>query len=506
MFADFMCKMETNKTRCKVPIVARLLVAIALLLILLVIVIPLAIVFGRTADKFRLHVNPHDPVIMSVETTDGEMIYMLGNKTSDGLPQAITEFRVENSGETTYVSMNTNGLVSSAINTDGLQLDFIWDKSLPMVHASLVLGDGSEQITINIDLSGPIDDNITDFENENVFSKRSVNQERSGKDRKVHQVKSKAKRQTDDQDFASVAVSVESCNMPELHARVFADVQLDYAEPIDGSRGFVRYTGVKTQVPGQYQVNIPIAAAQNIAEKICKKLEDLLGKFCDVYTTMNDMAKLASRHGADTVICYGVAVGVRRAFGVNTKPVYRFCKKVFRGVKKYCDIADKDAGEGNSLANLFCDSLDLSLVDNRIELLRQKTVFFIPSAVFPRGNTVTAPGQVIHLVPGSSTVGKPFIIKNDQNSVRITDFSVSPVDPAPGQRYTVAVTYECFSTDVVVTMDITGTDGYDGQNVCTTGPFCFLFVPGAEALVQDSVTVSIQDTSAAIVRKVMIIF
>lgn len=182
-------------------------------------------------------------------------------------------------------------------------------------------------------------------------------------------------------------------------------------------------------------------------------------------------------------------------------PVYRFCKTAFRGLKKLCDIANKDLGNEITPARLFCDALPL--VDNGIDLLGQETVLFTPFAVFPSGNMVTAPGQVIRLSSGSSTVSEVFNIVNDQNNVH---FSVFPFDPAPGENYAVTVTYECFSADFVVTMDIVGTDDYTDQIFCMDEATCVLYVPGAEALVQDTVTVAIEDTSATIVRRIFIIF
>ena len=40
-------------------------------------------------DYFKLHVDPLDPIIMSVLTSDGDTIYMLRNETSDGLSKSI---------------------------------------------------------------------------------------------------------------------------------------------------------------------------------------------------------------------------------------------------------------------------------------------------------------------------------------------------------------------------------------------------------------------------------
>lgn len=502
------------------------LVAIALVALLVVVVIAsIAIVFSSSTstetDAFNLHVNPADPVILSVQTVDGDTIYMLGNKTSDGLSQSIDEFRVENEDGTTYVSMDTNGSISSASNSDGLQLDFIWGENFTTLHVSLVLGNGSEQVSINIDLSEPIDDNFTDFEDEdNVESKRSTKNwqymqqdnidvyKRSGKVEQTKNSKTKRQSENDNQNFANVVISVISCDMPELDAKVFADVLLGYNENTGSSDGSMRYTAIQTQVPGQYQVRIPTSAASDIGDSagmICDKIEMILGKICDIYSKVNDFVKLFSKHEADSVICFGLGKGLKLAFPLlRIVPVYRFCKTAFKGVKTYCNIANKDLVEGLTPAKIICDALPL--VDNGIDFLQQEKVLFTPSAFFPQGNTVSAEGRVLNLSPGSSTVNELFNVENDITEVRISHFNVFPFDPAPRQNYVVTVSYQCYSTNLLVSMTIIGTDKYTGHINCLTGPSCTLFVPGAEALVQDYVTVTVQDTVSTIVRRIIIIF
>lgn len=103
-------------------------------------------------------------------------------------------------------------------------------------------------------------------------------------------------------------------------------------------------------------------------------------------------------------------------------------------------------------------------------------------------------------------VSGEFTIENDQNDVRITGLLVAPFDPAPGEDYVVTASYECYGSNIHVNMSIIGTDHYIGHSICTSGPSCTLYVPGAEALVQDLVTVTAQDEATTAVRRVTIIF
>ena len=92
------------------------------------------------------------------------------------------------------------------------------------------------------------------------------------------------------------------------------------------------------------------------------------------------------------------------------------------------------------------------------------------------------------------------------NDLLITQFTVQPFDPAPYEDYVVTVSYECYSSNLVVQMHIIGTDYYTKNIYCFSGPSCVLRVPGAVALVRDLVTVTAQDNSVQVERRVIILF
>ena len=54
-------------------------------------------------------------------------------------------------------------------------------------------------------------------------------------------------------------------------------------------------------------------------------------------------------------------------------------------------------------------------------------------------------------------------------------------------------------------MTIDGTDGYTDTISCANGPTCVLQVPGAEALVVDTVTISITDPNLESANSVLTI-
>lgn len=348
----------------RVLVIATLLaITLVALFVVIAVVTPIAIVFSADTSKsdvFKLYVNPADPIIISVERPDGDTIYMLGNKTSDGLPQSINEFQIENVEGSTYVRLGTDGSIASVLNTDGLQLDFTWSGNFTMLHISLILG--SEQVLININLTQPIPDNFTDFD----FGENDARKKRSAEsEHRVQRSKTAStKRQSENRDFASVAVSVVSCDSPQRGARVFANVLLDYDAATGNYDGSLRYTGTETKIPGQYQVRIPTSAASDIsdrAEPICDLIGTLLEKVCNTYSTVIDVARLVSRRKADQFICRALVVGLTAARVPIALAVYRPCITALKVMDSYC------GGTASAPANFICNNLPQ--IDNYVDRL-----------------------------------------------------------------------------------------------------------------------------------------
>ena len=478
---------------------------------------------SQSEVSYKRHANPADPVILSAETPDGDLISMLGNKSASGEPQEIEEFFIENPSENpqeedelTFVFMNKDGSIKSGVDNDGLRIDFSWDENLTTVHTSVVLNNGSQQLSIVVNLTEPVGENFTDdfdSDSDNPF-KRSLNNDNEYQLKSSPGHKTTAKRQSNTTSaYASVFVSVESCNEPESNARVFADVLLDYDQGSGTYKQKAKYWGAKSSNPGEYEVRIPTSKASMIGKKtkkICDKINSVLGKVCGYYSKANKVTRRWIRHDVDSVVCFKLGIVLRVTFPalpLTPFAVHRLCKKIFKPLKVYCNKADKDIIPGidnTSPVDLICESLPL--VDNGIDLFKKKDIFFTPSAIIPSGNYIQTTGKVLSLQPGTSTIPHKFTIV-DQKQLRITDFSVIPFDPLPGQNYKVTVTYNCYSSPAFYSyMYIVGTDGYRDYTICYTGPTCVLYVPGAEALVRDDVVAYVRNSRTAISRRVVIIF
>ena len=147
-----------NDRSCKVCCNCTLLIAV---LVLTAVCVAVIVAVSQSSDddgtqsqtevSYNLHANPADPVILSAETPDGDLISMLGNKSTNGEPQTIDEFLIENpqnEDELTFVFMNnTDGSIESGEDNDGLHIDFIWDENQTTVYTSVILNNGSQQLS-----------------------------------------------------------------------------------------------------------------------------------------------------------------------------------------------------------------------------------------------------------------------------------------------------------------------------------------------------------------------
>ena len=120
---------------------------VVVILVVIAVVVAVTVVYATRSDdtqsrsevSYKVHVNPADPVILSAETEDGDIIFMLGNKCENGEPQTIDEFLIEDEDGSSFVLMNNDGTIESAQGNDGLQIDFNWDENQTTVYTSVVL-------------------------------------------------------------------------------------------------------------------------------------------------------------------------------------------------------------------------------------------------------------------------------------------------------------------------------------------------------------------------------
>ena len=308
----------------------------------------------------------------------------------------------------------------------------------------------------------------------------------------------------DSTNSARVSINVLSCGQPEPDAIVQADASFDDST--------TRYTAVASDTSGLYYIYIPTVVSSTIGEtigEVCSAVEMVLDKACSWYGKAKKYIKYFTKHSVDKLVCYYLGNGIKLAIPqLRLIPVYKFCKAIFKGVNYYCDKINAPILSGvidKKKSKLICE-LITDYTDNAIDFFRDTDVSLTPFAIFPAGHTVTGSSKVLSLPPGSSIVSTTFTIDDDR-SLQITSLTVVPADPDPGQSYVVTVQYECYTSSTSVVMSIVGTDGYTDTIHCSGGPACILNVPGAVALVQDTVTVRISDSSSpTITRTAFIVF
>ncbi len=232
---------------------------------------------------------------------------------------SVNEFRVENDDSTTFISVNKDGALGSAYDSDGSQINLVWDANQTTVHVSIVFNNGSEQLTINVNFSEPIgvkNINITDSEADQIFAKRSLYGQvypQLPQDTKSKKSKSETKRQSSTQTYASVFVSTETCNETESNAAIFADVLLDYDQQRESYKQSAQYNGIKTSTNGEYEVRIPTSLNFDIrkqSEVFCNAIEMFLSEVCDIYSKANNVTKFMSGKDFDSVFCFLLGNGL----------------------------------------------------------------------------------------------------------------------------------------------------------------------------------------------------
>ena len=392
---------------------------------------------------------------------------------------------VSKDGNVTDVHLGDDGTPVRAASDDGARIDFTWGDNT--VHLAAVTSDGTSQVNINIDLSDT-----------SSRRKREVNELVKHPRDSPRYIQSRHRRQDDSMD-AMVCINVTSCGTSECDARVGAEVSVGYNNETRKYNSVMQVFGEETDTECVFKVTLPIQPASESATA-CKQVEESIKNTCDWYRTQQDAN---TKEGGILLICLALNGALplsRRGGSLST-----LCKNSFKGFEVFCGDSDKtdEADPGKSNRTTVCDVVT-NVLDSALGAHEGSTILFRPYAVFENGGKVYADEKMLELVPG--TIGC-CVIENPSTTPTVHNLVVTPLDPDPGQNYVVTITYTCTTSKVSVTMNIVGTDGYTKTVNCVGGDTCTLDVPGAEALVEDTVTVNIRDDpDFEFQRVVLIIF
>jgi hypothetical protein len=454
---------------------------------------------NQTKTTFVLHSNPDDPVLLEATTPDGERIVLVGEKDDNGRPQKADFFHIiDRDGKITDVHLEDDGLPGRAVDESGARIDFIWDDNITSVHLIAVSGGGESQVSINIDLESA-NESLTNDLRKRRDASRHTNWGDSNSEADIIRSGARYNRQVTQDHVAVATINVTTCGIPESDTSVGAEVSVGFVETTKRYTSVSQLIGKETETEGVYIMKIPLQPTIQRPDT-CKAVNNFVRGICRSQNTqaMGNMKEIS------TTICLELQFPLHlRQKGT----ISNLCKNAFKGYNVYCNQFDNSNGEDSSKENDqskgLCDVVT-GITDSALGLQAGVTVLVRPYAVFGSSGKVFAENRTVELAPGS--VGE-FEVANPMDSPVVESLVVTPVDPAPGESYVVMTTYRCVSPTTNITMHIIGTDEYEKTETCFGGRSCILYVPGAEALVEDNVTVSIYaEPGYRFQRKVRIIF
>ena len=445
----------------------------------------------QNSTTYTLHDDPGDPVIMTLGSVEGEKLQILGDKDSSGVATRVDSLVLEDrEGNKTFVTLDKNTSLPDRVTTEsGVRIIIEWSDDLSMVHVTAVSPDGKLQVTVNVPL--------------NTIIRRDLKQ--SVSKRSVSRPNTRAKRQSGVEAIASIPMSVYQCNEPENDARVYGHALLNYIEETTSWTGDMMYTAVKTAEDGVYHFEIFTGIQSPVGDDIqavCEDVVSVLSGSCSLVSVFTE--------SLESEVCNAIelaALDLTTATPGDFDIVHSACDSGFRAFRFYCDSFEETHSEPVD-TNLVCESI--TLTRSLLDLVDSDTIFLKPFAEFPDGESVESAGQVVRVPQGiTGILPYNFTIRYNMGEPVITSLIVSPADPDPREDYVVNATYMCPTAAMNVSMNIVGTDNYTDSVDCFGVSYaCTLYVPGAEELVIDIVTVQVSDLIAGyfFTRQVVVVF
>lgn len=469
-----------------------------------------------------LHTSPADPAIVTITTPEGDTLTALGAKTEDGVATSVdTLVFNDQSGNQSITTINSNNnLPERVTSSDGTSVMFVWNDELDSVQVTGVSSNGDTQATINVDLLELNSTESNSTESGNLLAIAASQKTFRTESRRIRSLEArktaelvyhqsmhietsfvKARNKKAAGSLVTTQINVESCNIPEPDAQVFAIVRQNFVQTSTSTTfsSEETLTAFATGTPGQFKIRIPSpcepgTSINNQVEELCMEISDTLDITC------REFRRLPNRLSSGFRICREIETAVdeitEQLPGVSVN-VFRTCLQAFFTFNSYCSSPFfRSRNLGDTTSNTICSQVEAA-TDPFEDLVGTTDIFLQPYAIFPSGNRVDATGIVITLNPGDSgPLSQNFVIPNDNTVPEIILLTVNPPDPAPGEDYVATATLRCTTDMSFISMTIVGSDGFQDSNSCSGAvTVCVLNVPGAAELVRDVVTVTVTDSS-----------
>lgn len=459
---------------------------------------------GPPKPKITMFVNPGDNKITSTRLPGGDIIETYGKKRRDGTVRTYHAIRrlEKSSGKWTTVILDRKYRIRVIRSVSGSVLRFRWyGKS--RVYVKAVTGDRRKQV--NVDVKLQMNATVSDIYNATMAKlKGRIRRSPSDINEHINRVFNDARRSDQkttrrNVPYVHVPVTVTRCGIPQGSTELYARVNMDFVNGTWSSTA--EYRGIPTGVPGVFYVKIPnkpADRAEDAMDKTCSSIKAAVVKTCS--TVSEDYEEYEKK------ICDATEGAFKFVKGTTQEElddIHRTCHAGFFTVITHCKTMDFSPKEGSAF--------DCKHVQERVDTFSNNPILFTPLAIFPGSHTVPGESRTITIEPDMIYLNEGFTVEDDKASLEITDFSVTPNDPQPLERYKVRTQYICANNDTKVEMVVTGSDFYSNYITChgdTDCNCCILKVAGAAELVVDTVSVSVINTVTGqnFTRNVVVVF
>jgi hypothetical protein len=426
---------------------------------------------------FTVMTNGADPLIVSYAKSAQESVDFYGTRDAKGVPLKINMVILKKNADTTIYKLDDTGRPVDVIAPNGTKFEFTW--STPQKAALTIISkDGLNQLNTNIDLSKKTTTALKGIK---------TNNPRPGNNASIQftpypNLQANAVNATG--NTSNVTVNVTACGLPTdgevaVHLKSKSGEQLGY---------FPAYPVGK----GSYVAQVPTDKAPKINP----------GEICATIAGVLDIACMANESGLTTLLCPAITIAVAstQVGALFAAEIYASCTAVTAGLELYCGTLNGSGAPGApTLAEMICESdvLDRAITE---DIYIYATVTGLPYNSYSQFKLVSAGSALPNLSVALSS------------TTTIRKLTLNPSSPAAYQGYVATSDIFCLQTGSVITMEVTGTDGYHNSqtNTVTSTQQSGLFslsVPGGASQVEDKITLTIKlPNGTTLTRDAQLIF
>lgn len=436
---------------------------------------------GGTNDEVTLtsFINPSDPQLLSAEYEDGNQVILSGAKDDQGMVTEFDQIQVLSpSGEVTTFYLDGEQRIDEIILPDGALYDFDW---ITDTRATLAILSKDRQVQVNFEYDAQSTENKSPVSFDQKRSKNRVADIQRSLGRSYGN--SSSDRMVSSRMDQSVLLSITQCG--ELSDPPFPP----YAEIIDGQGNLLRTLKGNKVAKGQYEFIAPVPEpASTSGMAVCTELANKVEEYCKKLELVNFGSGVASIFGVDASqeLCNKASQALDQlppSIDESIKQALKDnCKKLIEETLPLTCLLYVQDPE-STFADRVCasETKDFDIPDNSV------IYGVVPVAPIDK----TSQSEVI---TGATSIPDLFLDLGDETL--ISDLVLNPSSPQAGQGYQAVLTVGCAAPGMVVTIQVSGTDGFSdtvtyNETASLPSADYTISVPGANQGVQDTITVTV---------------